>query len=69
MLHAALVLAHPDAIGKGVMIVYGGEIHAARFAYNAFTEGLTRFESPNNGPIGYITAGHPHFTADPVRGQ
>lgn len=66
LLDGAKVLADPDSYDKGAMIVFGSQVHAARHVYKAYTESITAFLSPNNGPIAWIAAGIPRFTAAPL---
>jgi L-asparaginase len=39
--------------------VFGGEIHHARCARKTDTTSLTAFSSPQTGPLGRVTEGHP----------
>jgi L-asparaginase len=45
----------------GVLVVFGGEIHHARCARKTDTTSLTAFSSPQTGPLGRVTEGHPAF--------
>jgi L-asparaginase len=45
----------------GVLVVFGGEIHHARCARKTDTTSLTAFSSPQTGPLGRVTEGHPTF--------
>ncbi|MBX5440770.1 MAG: asparaginase [Solirubrobacteraceae bacterium] len=59
LLDAVSVAASPEAAGMGVLVVFGGEIHHARCARKTDTTSLTAFSSPQTGPVGRVTEGHP----------
>ena len=43
----------------GALVVFGGEIHHARVARKTDTTSLVAFSSPQTGPLGRVTEGHP----------
>ncbi len=47
--------ASDDAKGKGVLVVFNDEIHAAKYATKTHTSNIATFQSPQSGPIGIIT--------------
>lgn len=55
LLYATMVASAPEARGRGVLVVVGGEIHAARDVTKVHTERLTAFASRDGGPIGLVT--------------
>jgi len=59
LVDAVSVAASPEAAGMGVLVVFGGEIHHARCARKTDTTSLTAFSSPQTGPLGRVTEGHP----------
>lgn len=59
LLDAVSVAASEEAAGAGVLVVFGGEIHHARCARKTDTTSLTAFSSPQTGPLGRVTEGHP----------
>ena len=59
LLDAVSVAASPEAAGMGVLVVFGGEIHHARCVRKTDTTSLTAFSSPQTGPVGRVTEGHP----------
>jgi L-asparaginase len=61
LLDAIAVAASDEALGAGVLVVFGGEIHHARCARKTDTTSLTAFSSPQTGPLGRVTEGHPTF--------
>jgi L-asparaginase len=61
LVDAVAVAASPQAAGAGVLVVFGGEIHHARCARKTDTTSLTAFSSPQTGPMGRVTEGHPTF--------
>ena len=61
LLDAVSVARSEEAAGMGVLVVFGGEIHHARCARKTDTTSLTAFSSPQTGPLGRVTEGHPSF--------
>lgn len=59
LVDAVAVAASEDAAGLGVLVVFGGEIHHARVVRKTDTTSLTAFSSPQMGPLGRVTEGHP----------
>src|SRR6476661_8076176 len=56
----AVAVAQSEAAGgMGVLVVFGGEIHHARCARKTDTTSLTAFSSPQTGPLGRVSEGHP----------
>lgn len=51
---AVRVATHPDARGRGVLLVMNEEVHAARFVTKTHTTALDTFASPETGAIGLI---------------
>src|SRR3954451_19313933 len=56
---AISVARSEEAKGQGVLVVFGGEIHHARCARKTDTTSLTAFSSPQTGPLGRVSEGHP----------
>src|SRR3954465_12924962 len=59
LVDAVSVAAAPAATGLGVLVVFGGEIHHARPGRKTDPTSLVAFSSPQNGPLGRVTEGHP----------
>ena len=59
LVDAVSVAASQGATGLGVLVVFGGEIHHARVVRKTDTTSLTAFSSPQIGPLGRVTEGHP----------
>ncbi|MDQ2622704.1 MAG: asparaginase [Actinomycetota bacterium] len=59
LLDAISVAASEAAAGMGVLVCFGGEIHHARGARKTDTTSLVAFSSPQTGPLGRVTEGHP----------
>ena len=59
LVDAVAVAASEEAAGLGVIVVFGGEIHHARCVRKTDTISLTAFSSPQTGPLGRVTEGHP----------
>ena len=56
---AVSIAASEAAAGMGVLVCFGGEIHHARGARKTDTTSLVAFSSPQTGPLGRVTEGHP----------
>ncbi|MEX0621087.1 MAG: asparaginase [Solirubrobacterales bacterium] len=59
LLDAISVAASEAASGMGVLVCFGGEIHHARGSRKTDTTSLVAFSSPQTGPLGRVTEGHP----------
>jgi L-asparaginase len=59
LMDAVSVARSEEAAGMGVLVVFGGEIHHARCARKTDTTSLTAFSSPQTGPLGRVSEGHP----------
>ncbi|MBB4660875.1 asparaginase [Conexibacter arvalis] len=59
LLDAVSVATSAEAAGMGVLVVFGSEIHHARCARKTDTTSLVAFSSPQTGPLGRVTEGHP----------
>jgi len=68
LLDAVAVAASEKTTGLGVVVVFGGEIHAALTARKVDSTGPTAFGSPVAGPIGRIVDGRVWLHARPVVG-
>jgi L-asparaginase len=55
------------ARGRGAMIVFAGEIHAAREVRKVHTSAVRAFGSPGYGPIGHVDGEHVLFSRRPER--
>jgi L-asparaginase len=55
LVNAIRTAAHPRAKGKGVLVVFNDEIHAARWVTKTHTSNVATFRSPSHGPVGYVT--------------
>lgn len=40
---------------RGTLVVFNDEVHAARYVTKTHTSNIATFQSPNRGPIGFIT--------------
>jgi L-asparaginase len=59
--------ATADARGRGAMIAFAGELHAAREARKVHTNGLRAFASPGYGSIGHVDGERVVFGRRPDR--
>lgn len=64
---AITVAADPRARGLGVLIVFDGQVYAARGTRKTHTLRPAAFTTPEAGPLGYVRAGRLHLSATPVR--
>lgn len=64
---AVAVAGARSCAGLGTVIVFGGEIHAARLAAKVDTTGPAAFGSPQAGPLGRVIEGTPWLSARPLR--
>lgn len=64
---AIAVAAAPPARGRGAMIAFAGELHAAREVRKLHTSALAAFGSPGYGPIGHVDRERIVFRRRPER--
>jgi L-asparaginase len=64
---AIRVAGSPEAQGGGAMIVFGGEIHAAREVRKVHTTAVRAFGSPGYGAIGIVDGDRVLFSRRPER--
>ena len=64
---AIRVASSPAAQGRGAMIVFAGEIHAAREVRKVHTSAVRAFASPGHGPIGHVDGDRVVFSRRPER--
>jgi L-asparaginase len=64
---AIRVASSPAAHGRGAMIVFAGEIHAAREVRKVHTSAVRAFGSPGYGPLGYVDGDRVVFSRRPDR--
>src|SRR4051812_46458944 len=57
LLAALTVAADPGARGRGVLVAFADEIHAAGRVRKAHTSSLTAFVSATGGPVGRVVEG------------
>ncbi|MCX6993151.1 MAG: type II asparaginase [Kiritimatiellaeota bacterium] len=64
--NAVAVAIHPDARGRGVLVVLNDEIHYAREIEKQNSTQLDTFKSPNRGRAGVANTGAVHFFNKPA---
>jgi L-asparaginase len=64
---AIAVVVSPEARGRGAMIGFAGELHAAREVRKLHTSALAAFASPGYGPIGHVDGERIVFRRRPER--
>jgi L-asparaginase len=63
LLAALQVAATPHARGRGALVVFADEIHAARHVRKSHSTSPGTFDSPDLGPVGHVVEGVPRFLA------
>ncbi len=58
LLDALRVAAFPAARGLGALVVFNGEIHAARYVRKTHATSTATFRSTSLGPLGWVSEGH-----------
>lgn len=59
---AVRVAADPTAAGRGVLVVFNEQIHAARDVTKTHSSNLASFQSPWTGPVGAVDGAAVRFT-------
>jgi L-asparaginase len=67
LIDAVAVAGAAQAARLGCVVVFGGEIHAARGARKVDSAGPSAFGSPGGGPLGRVVEGRLALRARPVR--
>ena len=65
--NAVATAAHPDAGGRGVLVVANDEVHFAREVAKTNTTQIGTFKSTHRGLAGLVSSGRLHFYGKPVR--
>jgi L-asparaginase len=65
--NAVATAAHPDAGGRGVLVVANDEIHFAREVAKTNTTQIGTFKSSHRGLAGLVSSGRLHFYGLPMR--
>lgn len=47
--------ADSESKNRGVLVVFNDEIHTSRFVTKTHTSNIATFQSPNHGPVGFLT--------------
>ncbi|MGW5689006.1 asparaginase [Nonomuraea sp. NPDC003754] len=68
LLAAIRTAASRTARGLGCLIVFGDQIHAARWVRKTHASSPAAFVSPNHGPIGHVIEGHVSIPLRMTRG-
>lgn len=67
LVNSVRVAADEQARGRGVLVVFNDEIHAARDVTKTHTSNVATFQSPGLGPVGFVTKKQIRFLRDPVK--
>jgi L-asparaginase len=65
--NAVATAAHPEAGGRGVLVVANDEIHFAREVAKTNTTQIGTFKSTHRGLAGLVSSGRIHFYGTPTR--
>ncbi len=66
---AIRVARDQEARGRGALVVFDGEVHAAREARKMHTSALRAFASPGYGPLGHVDGTRVLFRRQPERSR
>jgi L-asparaginase len=69
LMDAVAVAGAAQSAGLGCVVVFGGEIHAARGVRKVDSAGPSAFGSPGGGPLGRVVEGRLALRTRPVRPQ
>ena len=67
LLAAVRVAASSEAQGRGALVAFNDEIHAASYVRKAHSMSTATFTSPDLGPVGHLVEGVPRFLARVAR--
>ena len=67
LLDAVAVAGAPQAAGLGALVVFAGEVHAARAARKVSSMSPAAFGSPATGPLGSVAEGRVRIAVRPAR--
>jgi L-asparaginase len=67
LLDAVAVAGAPQVQGLGVLVVFAGEVHAARAVRKVSSISPAAFGSPATGPLGTVAEGRVRIAARPLR--
>jgi L-asparaginase len=60
---AIVVAVAPESAGRGALLAFAGEVHAAREGRKMHTSALAAFGSPGYGPLGHVDGGRVRYRA------
>lgn len=67
LISSVRVACEHQSLGKGVLVVFNDEIHAAKNVTKTHTSNIATFQSPQYGPIGIVTKRGVLFHHTPLR--
>lgn len=66
LVNSIRTIAEEQSNNRGVLVVFNDEIHAARYVTKTHTSHVGAFQSPQHGPIGFITKKKVHYLEAPI---
>jgi L-asparaginase len=67
LISSVKVACDQQSLGKGVLVVFNDEIHAAKNVTKTHTSNIATFQSPQYGPIGIVTKRGVLFHHTPIK--
>ncbi|MBH0174416.1 asparaginase [Fictibacillus sp. 23RED33] len=67
LISSVRVACEDQSLGKGTLVVFNDEIHAAKNVTKTHTSNIATFQSPQYGPIGIVTKRGVLFHHTPIR--
>lgn len=69
LVQSVRVAADPQSRGRGTLVVFNDEIHAARYVTKTHTSNVATFQSPQHGPVGIVAKKSVQFNQPPLRSR
>lgn len=66
LVYSVRTVADSQSKGRGVLVVFNDEIHAARYVTKTHTSNVATFQSPQHGPVGLISKKNIQYMEAPL---
>lgn len=66
LVYSVRAVADSQSEGRGVLVVFNDEIHAARYVTKTHTSNVATFQSPQHGPVGLISKKNLQYMEAPL---